>query len=195
MARRVWLALIGCMFVGSVAFWWYKVEPIRRHFEFCREVKSELGTLAKKRPAGITREQWQQIVAWTLNAHANTLVATSRIPPDERERFVAELRRRLQGPVDLGTIDWIWDEFVRLAPGWGPSYSEQWRPTSPASRKNTDRSPHPNDLRFPSAEGEWPLSTTCFEPAQRITTPLKSLLSSRKPSPLISPVRSFERIP
>lgn len=131
------------MLVGGVALWWYKVEPIRRHLAFCREVKSELGTLAKKRPADITREQWQQIVAWTLNAHGNTLVATSRIPQDERERFVAELRRRLQGPVDLGTIDWIWDEFVRLALGWGPSYSEKWRPTSPEklrefAESNTD---------------------------------------------------------
>jgi hypothetical protein len=42
-----------------------------------------------------------------------------------------ELQDRLNRPVDLGTIDWIWDQFERLSPGYGPTYSQRYRPTSP----------------------------------------------------------------
>ena len=121
-------------------FWLRVFEPFRRHHEFCRTTRAELETLAKKRPTGISRKQWHHIVNWTLNAHSNTLVATRQMPREEMDRFETELKQRLQGPVDLGTIDWIWDEFVRLAPGWGPSYSERWRPTSPEKLREFEES-------------------------------------------------------
>lgn len=132
MSRRVWLVLAACGAAGVVAFWFRVIVPVRRHNEFCREVYAELKTLDEKRPPSITPNQWSHIVAWTKNAHGNTLVASPGIPRAEMDRFLAELRDRLRGPVDLATIDWIWDGFVRLAPGFGPSYSEGWRPTSPA---------------------------------------------------------------
>jgi hypothetical protein len=121
--------------VAGVAFWFGVYEPIRRHKDFCTATREELETLAKKRPPDFTREQWNNIVGWTINAHGNTVVATwprwgSRIPRTEMDRFLAELRRRLSGPVDLATIDWIWDEFERLAPELGPQYSRRYRPTS-----------------------------------------------------------------
>ncbi len=140
MARRVFLALAACVIAGGVVDWVRVVEPVRRHSAFCRAVKAELRTLVHKRPPGITRKQWHHIVAWTWNAHANTLVATPLIPPAEMNRFLAELRERLAGPVTLATIDWIWDAFVRLAPGWGPNYSQKWRPTSPEKLREFEES-------------------------------------------------------
>jgi hypothetical protein len=113
-----------------VVFWVRVLEPDRHHREFCRIVYANLYSLAKKRPPTITRKQWENVVAWTLNAHANCLVPYRSIPPDEMVRFEVELKRRLAGPVDLATIDWIWDEIVRLTPG-GQRYSDDWRPTLP----------------------------------------------------------------
>ena len=43
------------------------------------------------------------------------------------ERFADELEHRIQGPVDLKTIDWIWDEFERISK-YGTHYSDEWRP-------------------------------------------------------------------
>ena len=38
--------------------------------------------------------------------------------------------RRLTGTVDLGTIDWIWDEYIKHSTG-GRHYSQGYRPTDP----------------------------------------------------------------
>ena len=130
MARRVWISGAVLVAVACGAFWLLVFVPERRQIEFCTATRAEFNTLAKKRPTNITRKQWHHIVAWTLNAHANCISATRRIDPEERDQFLAELRRRLQGPVELADIDWIWDEIVRLTPG-GRSYSDRWRPTTP----------------------------------------------------------------
>jgi hypothetical protein len=129
-ARR-WLLVCGVLFLAAAAgFWVGVVEPARRHAAFCREVRADLQSLARKRPPTVSRKQWENVVARTLNAHGNCLTFHADIPQDEMERFAAELKRRLAGPVDLSTIDWIWDEIVRLTPG-GQRYSDNWRPTLP----------------------------------------------------------------
>lgn len=70
------------------------------------------------------------MVAWTLNAHSNCITFSPNIPQAERDRFLANLQERLRGPVELTTIDWIWDELVRLT-SYGKTYSDNWRPTLP----------------------------------------------------------------
>jgi hypothetical protein len=119
---------------GGALFWVRCIHPVLRHAEFCRNVKVELKTLAKKRPPDVTRKQWENVVAWTWNAEGNCLAFHRNIPLEEMTRFEAELKRRLEGPVDLGTIDWIWDEIVRLTPN-GQRYSDDWRPTLPERLK------------------------------------------------------------
>src|SRR4051812_25269510 len=117
MTRRLSLTVVALLLVSGVAFWHQVVEPIRRHGKFYRAVGADLESLAKKRPSDVSRKQWESVVAWTLNAHANCFGSHHRIPSDEMARFEAELKRRLAEPVDLATIDWIWDEIVRLTPG------------------------------------------------------------------------------
>jgi hypothetical protein len=97
--------------------------------------------LAKKRPPNITRRQWNNVVGWTTTAHGNTLAATRWIPREQMDNFESELHLRLQGPVDITTIDWIWDEFERLAPNYGPEYSRKYRPTSPEQLREFEEGP------------------------------------------------------
>ena len=130
MRRRVLIALAVLVVAGAGAFWLWVLDPALRHAEFCRATKAEFKSLAKKRPPRVTRKQWHHIVAWTLNAHGNCITFARNIPQAERDRFLAELRERLRGPVELATIDWIWDELVRLT-SYGQTYSDQWRPTTP----------------------------------------------------------------
>lgn len=140
MSRRVVIATVACLLCVGVLFWARVIDPARRHSEFCRATKIELKSLAKKRPPGVTRDQWHHVVAWTLNGHANCLTFSPCVAQHDRDHFVTDLRERLRGPVDLQTIDWIWDEFVRLAPSWGPSYSERWRPTHPDKLREFEQS-------------------------------------------------------
>ncbi|HEY1379849.1 MAG TPA: hypothetical protein VGF55_23815 [Gemmataceae bacterium] len=46
----------------------------------------------------------------------------------EADRFADEFDERLERPVSLATIDWIWDEYVRFSQG-GERYSSKYRPT------------------------------------------------------------------
>jgi hypothetical protein len=136
-SRLTWGALVaifGCLAVAALIFWLEQVEPRRRHQEWCQRVHGELRSLANKRPPELTREQWENVIAWTLNAHGNCLIPCWRIPSSERDRFEAELKRRLRERVDLQTIDWIWDEIVRMSP-YGKTYSDDWRPTLPQRLK------------------------------------------------------------
>jgi hypothetical protein len=130
MSRSIQVGIVACILVGGVLFWALVIDPARRHLAFSQAVRAEFEALAKKRPPNVTRKQWENVVAWTLNAKANCIDFAHRIPQGERDRFLAELRERVRGPVDLATIDWIWDEIIRLTPG-GQRYSDNWRPTSP----------------------------------------------------------------
>jgi hypothetical protein len=128
--RRILLGYAAFIASCVIGFWLWFIVPAKRDAAFYRATKAEFQSLAKKRPPNITRNQWHHIVAWTLNAHANCFSVVRSIPQEEREQFLKELRERLQSDVDLATIDWIWDELVRLT-SYGQTYSERWRPTSP----------------------------------------------------------------
>jgi hypothetical protein len=125
-----WHLIPLVLVVAGIVLWFAKVEPIRRHQRFCDRAHFEFLSLANKRPPDVSRKQWEGVVAHTINAWANCFTFARSILPAEMEEFEQELHRRLAGPVDLATIDWIWHEIVRLTPN-GQSYSENWRPTTP----------------------------------------------------------------
>lgn len=131
MKRRDFYLAAACLVAGGVAFWVLAINSTRRHFAFCQEARAEFESLAKRRPPGVSREQWQSVVAWTLNGHCNILEFRQEIPQRARDKFLLGLRGKLGKPVDLSTIDWIWDQFEILSPSYGPIYSANYRPTSP----------------------------------------------------------------
>lgn len=117
------------------------------HRQFCGRVRVELESLADKRPSNVSRKQWDEVVSWTLNAESNTVSSHRWIPWAEMERFEAELKQRLEAPtVEMATIDWIWDEFARLAPS-GQWYSDNFRPTLPERLAEFEGSETSADLR------------------------------------------------
>jgi hypothetical protein len=133
--KRFLLPVVVLLVLGLASVVWFRViEPLKRHRLFCDHVRAELTMLAKKRPANVTRKQWENVVAWTLNAHANCITYERNMPPEDMEGFETELHQRLQGEVNLATIDWIWDEIIRLT-SIGQRYSDYYRPTLPRKLK------------------------------------------------------------
>ena len=63
----------------------------------------------------MTAKQWETAVAWTINLHGNSLLQFQASLSDITE-FRMELTDRLRGPVDMSTIEWIWDRFAALCP-------------------------------------------------------------------------------
>jgi len=111
--KSLLLFTAGVAVVLACGRWYYQaiVEPHRES----DAIQSLLHSLAKRRPANVTRGQWGSAVSWTLNLHGNSLLPFEADGPTLR-RFRARLEERLAGPVDLSTIDWIWDEYALLTP-------------------------------------------------------------------------------
>ena len=132
MALRWKLTVLGSLLIGgAVAFWIVKIEPMRRHVAWCERTRSAIESLRDRKPANLDEQTWDNWIFWTLNGHGNVLAFDHGIPSEEMDRFESELHQKTQAPIDIGTLEWIWDEFVRLSPYGGKRYSENWRPTSP----------------------------------------------------------------
>jgi hypothetical protein len=78
-----------------------------------RNITATVDSLARKRPATLTRGQWGSAVGWTRNLVANSLLPFEA-DPGELRRFQTELEEKAKGDVDLSTILWIWDRLGRL---------------------------------------------------------------------------------
>lgn len=139
MLRQVSLIVAVPLLLGGGVVWIFLLEPIRVHAEFYSDVRGQLQSLAKKRPPNVTPKQWENIVGWTLNAHANCFAHWHQLSQQDMKQFEVELRQHLAGPVTLETIDWIWDEIVRLSP-LGQSYSDNYRPTRPSRLQEFEES-------------------------------------------------------
>ena len=123
------LVVTGIVLCVLVAVYYFTLGPKLNHRRARARVTRSLYMLATKRPEGVSADRWASCVGWTLNLHANCSWFPA-FPPDKLLRFADELDGVIQGDVDMRTIDWIWDEYVRHA-RWGKDYSKKYRPTAP----------------------------------------------------------------
>jgi hypothetical protein len=109
--------------------YWRFQRSHERHDQWCRDIEDHIVMLADKRPEGVTAGQWAHCLSWTSQLHGNC-GGYAYFDHSNRTEFLAEFDRRLAGPVDLGTIDWIWDEYVAHST-CGRDYARNHRPTDP----------------------------------------------------------------
>jgi hypothetical protein len=112
----LWMIAI-CMLVAAFGYWYRNTFVPRRQSDRIDEL---IGSLAARRPAGITRGQWSSAVGWTHNLHHNSLLMF-QTDVATMAAFEKRLQTRLDGKVDMETIDWIWNEYAKTCPG-GESY-------------------------------------------------------------------------
>ena len=104
MERRQLLSfLFGCLIAvaGMLLIWWWLVEPIQSNRRWYDRIRADIETLAHKRPPELNKGQWQFILGWTIQLHANCGTYPHVIDPDWPERFAADFERRLAGPITL----------------------------------------------------------------------------------------------
>ena len=126
--RCLGVAVVLVLGGAAAAFWLVALEPIREHGRWFDQVRADLYALANKRPADVPPGQWEFMVGWTINLHGNWGASHTWVDREQMWPFLEELERRLQGPVNVATIDWIWDEYARFTKG-GREYGEHYRPT------------------------------------------------------------------
>lgn len=123
------------------------VRPVEQRDQWYKDVEYRILRLAEKPPADLSGAQWASCIGWTWNLHTNWGPAPD-FDAAERDRFLAEFEQRLEGERNLGTIDWIWDQYCRYTQG-GKSYSKSFRPTTPESLKQAASNPQLNiDLEW-----------------------------------------------
>jgi hypothetical protein len=93
-----------------------------------QKIHAGIYTLLDKRPPDVPLGEWEFMIGWTINLHANYGHSWYWVNRERRYHFLREFERRLQAPVDAATIDWIWDEFAQHTKG-GQDYSDKYRPT------------------------------------------------------------------
>ena len=124
------ITIVGVFFLT----WFALVNPHQEHQRWYDRVSKDLHALTAKRPPDVSREAWEFVICWTLQLHGNC-GWRSFVDPAKREPFAAELERRLASPVNMATIDWIWDDYCGLS-RLGQSYSNRFRPTHPDNFKH-----------------------------------------------------------
>jgi len=146
---RWYLGCLGLLAASALAFgmcvWLLVIRPQQQHMEWYRMVENRILTLATKRPADVSPKQWAFCLHWTWNLHTNA-GNYNNFDRAASEEFLAEFDRRLNGKVDLRTIEWIWDQYVEHSQG-GHRYSH-YRPTNPEMvRELSEAKPGEYDLQ------------------------------------------------
>jgi hypothetical protein len=111
--RRL-LVAIAVLSVFFACYGWFHrrfVQPAR-HSD---AIEQMIQSLALRRPPHVTRGQWASAVAWTNNLHGNSLLPFETDAPT-LAAFAERFKKKLDGEVDMTTIDWIWEEYADLTP-------------------------------------------------------------------------------
>lgn len=93
-------------------YYYFSSAKPRNHFE---NIDGLIQSLADKRPSDMSPDQWACAVAWTSSLHAKSLLL-SQTSTLEIAAFEQRLREKLAEPVDMQTIDWIWEEYANAGP-------------------------------------------------------------------------------
>ena len=140
---RRWMRTLGiivCIWAFSIAlaFGWQSYRA-QVHRKWEQRVEILILRLARKRPADVTPEYWTKCVQWTRMLHGE-YGGISYFPAEARESLIRDLERHLAEPVNVQTIDAIWDDYARHAPKAAGYLT--FRPTTPEMQQgySTDES-------------------------------------------------------
>lgn len=99
------------------------------HRQWVLKVNDLLTEMRSLPPSGVDKNEWDYLVSWTINLHANTASMTGDITDTERkQKYLVELRERLSSRPSLDTIEWIWHEYTQFT--WnGEAYRLKHIPT------------------------------------------------------------------
>lgn len=85
----------------------------RSHHDKLRGVFEEL---RERCPPRVNAKAWDEAINWIIIASANICTSPDRVSNAEMAALRADIDERLEGPVDLETLFWIWDRLGRTGP-------------------------------------------------------------------------------
>lgn len=124
--RYVW-------FVGVVVLAACVMSPAMRvwgHFAYRRDQRVAMESvrqLRDQRPRDVDADTWEMASGWAITAYCNVCFSPEHVSHDELRRFRVDLEEQLRRPVDLSTIDWVWERLGQTGPH-GARYRERFEP-------------------------------------------------------------------
>ena len=85
------LLVIALLAALCLTFWFACVEPFDRHRQWNRRVQADILALARKRPPGVSKGQWEFAVGWTANLHGNCAGFHTWVDAAWPDEFATEL--------------------------------------------------------------------------------------------------------
>ena len=64
---------------------------------------------------------------WAGIAYANVCFSEGHVTLDALKSFVKDVEAKFKGPVDLSTVDWLWERLAATGPH-GKQYRERFEP-------------------------------------------------------------------
>lgn len=117
----------------------FQMYRFHRHSRVYERMKVAITQLSMNRPDDLTDDQWAYCILWTWNLHGN-YGYLPYMPTDELEGIVEEFEVKSEADPSLETIDWLWDEYMRVAPS--ASHYEHFRPTLLENRSDFEAGAH-----------------------------------------------------
>ena len=86
-----------------------------------------IASMDSRRPSTVSPREWEVVHFWIGVAFANVCFSPDHVSLAELKRFNNDLDSKLQGKVDLNTVDWIWERLASTGPQ-GAGYVERFMP-------------------------------------------------------------------
>jgi hypothetical protein len=117
--------------VAFVAVWLgFCIVPVWRQAEFhrlARQIDEPIRKLRATRPYEVSPSVWECAHNWTITAYCNVCFSPGHVRTEEMYRLREDVRRKLEGEINLDTLEWIWDRLAQTGPH-GKRYVERFRP-------------------------------------------------------------------
>lgn len=123
MCRLAVFALLGICTARATS-WLLDLREYHRERRMGHELVLQL---RDRQPADVNQDTWNWATTWAVNAYGNVCYSPEAVSIDELKQFRADLEEQLRGPVDLATVDWIWNRLGRTGP-YGLSYQHRFEP-------------------------------------------------------------------
>ena len=129
--------VVATVTLMAFMYWNFRILPRQRrerHERVFDQISQTIVGLCSMCPPDFDPNLWEFHVAWTWQLHSQCGIP-SLSDSDRLQQFADDLDSKVSGPVDATTIDWIWDEYVKVS-RMGKMFENRHRPTVPGRFNN-----------------------------------------------------------
>ena len=107
---RIAISTIVFLVAACVVGFSWKAWKWNQYVRKADHITTTFDALRARRPLDVPEDQWNEAVDWTSNMIGQDFFHPERCEYEELCRMAARFDQKVAGDVDLGTLQWMWDE-------------------------------------------------------------------------------------